>query len=182
MPLARVALLAAALAVVPVLAGAPHLGSVAFAFGSGGKSDAKQCKRGETYSRRAKKCVRDDSAELSDEDRYEAGRLLALAGQFDAAIETLRSADQGDPRVLNYLGFSKRKLGRFDEGMDYYRAALAIDPDFTLARSYMGQAMLEEGDREGALEQLRLIRDVTGPVSLEYIALRDAIADAGSVY
>ena len=36
--------------------------------------------------------------------------------------------------------------------------------------------MLESGDREGAREQLRLIRAATGPVSLEYVMLRDALA------
>ena len=168
-----------ALAIVPA---APFATGEALAAGSSSKSKAKTCKRGETYSRRAKKCVRDDSASLTREDRYEAGRLLALAGDFEGAIATLERADRADPRVLNYLGYSARKLGRVEEGMAHYRAALAIDPDFTLARSYMGQAMLQAGDREGALEQLRLIRAVTGPVSLEYVELRDALRDAGSVY
>ena len=168
-----------ALTIVPV---APFATGDARAAGSSGKSDAKTCKRGETYSRRAKKCVRDDSASLTSEDRYEAGRLLALTGDFEGAIAALERADRTDPRVLNYLGFAARNLGRVEEGMAHYRAALAIDPDFTLARSYMGQAMLQAGDRDGALEQLRLIRAVTGPVSLEYIELRDALRDAGSVY
>ena len=175
------AMLAIALAVTPVLT----LG-VTSALAAGGASKpteaATECESGEVYSEREKKCVEDESAALTNEDRYETGRALAHAGRLDEAIAVLETANAGDKRVLNYLGFAHRRAGRLDEGMAHYEAALAIDPDFTLARSYMGQAMLQMGDREGAAEQLRLIRAVTGPVSLEYVMLRDALAGGTDAY
>lgn len=160
----------------------PPAPALAAGGGTSTKQKASDCKRGEVYSERRERCVREDSSALTDDDRYETGRALAHAGRHDDAIRVLLAADAGDKRVLNYLGFAHRRAGMVDEGMRYYEAALAIDPDFTLARSYMGQALLERGDREGAREQLRLIRAVTGPVSLEYVMLRDAIAAGGSAY
>ena len=143
---------------------------------------ATECKAGEVYSEREKKCVEDTSSSLTDRDRFETGRALALAGRYDEAVAVLETADASDPDVLNMLGFAHRKAGRMADGMAHYEAALAIDPDHALTRSYMGQAMLETGDREGAREQLRLIRAATGPVSLEYVMLRDALASGTGAY
>ena len=146
------------------------------------KDKAATCEDGEVYSEREKKCVAEDSAALTEGDRYEAGRALAHAGRHDAAIRVLERADAADARVRNYLGFAHRKAGRLDEALDHYRAALRLDPGLTLARSYMGQALLAAGDAAGAREQLRLIRAATGPVSLEYVMLRDALGGAGTGY
>ena len=169
-------------ALLSLILAAPLAPALAAGGGSSTREEASDCKRGEVYSERRKRCVREDSSALTDEDRYETGRALAHAGRHDDAIRVLETADRSDVRVLNYLGFAHRKAGMVAEGMRFYEAALAIDPNFTLARSYMGQAMLESGDAEGAREQLRLIRAVTGPVSLEYVMLRDAIAAGGSAY
>ena len=141
---------------------------------------ATECERGEVYSDREKRCVPEDSAAATEADRFETGRALAHAGRLAEAIALLDRADANSADVQNYLGFAHRKAGRLDRAVEHYRLALAIDPNHTLARSYLGQAMLASGDREGAREQLRRIRAATGPVSLEYVILRDAIAAGGA--
>ncbi|MEM9104387.1 MAG: hypothetical protein AAGC96_01930, partial [Pseudomonadota bacterium] len=40
----------------------------------------------------------------------------------------------------------------------YYRQAVAMDPEYTLVREYMGEALLQKDDLAGALEQLAEIR------------------------
>ena len=174
-----------------LIATAVILGSVsiltapdAFAAGSSkpAKDEAKKCKRGEIYSERREKCVRDDSAGLTSDERYETGRAFAFDGRFEDALLALASADQDDPRVLNYMGYSSRKAGRLDEGMRFYEAALALDPDFALARSYMGQALLQQGDREAAEAQLAQIAAITGTRSANYLQLRDALRKGRSRY
>jgi Tfp pilus assembly protein PilF len=77
--------------------------------------------------------------------------------------------------VQTYYGFTARKLGDFDAGMAYYTAALVIDPDNILARSYMGQGMVERGDLVGARMQLSEIRARDGRQTWPEIALRMAI-------
>lgn len=175
------ALLAAGMIFAPA-----HVSFVSEALAAGGskpaKSEAKECKRGQVYSERRKKCVRDDSAALTSEDRYQTGRAFALDGRFEDAVVTLAAANQDDPRVLNYLGYSSRKAGRLSEGMRYYEAALALDPDFALARSYMGQALLQQGDRDGAEAQLARIETISGTRSDEYLQLYDALREGRSRY
>lgn len=121
-------------------------------------------------------------ARFSDDQLFEAAREFAYAGQPEHAIRALKAArNQDDPRILNYLGFAHRKAGRLELAMDYYRKALAIDADYLLARSYMGQGLIEMGDIDGARGQLVEIRDRGGKDSHAYRALAESL-DRGSTY
>jgi tetratricopeptide (TPR) repeat protein len=87
-------------------------------------------------------------------------------------------ADKNDPRVLNMLGFSHRKSGRIEVGLGYYQEALAANPDFVLAREYMGEAFLTLGDLASAKGQLSEIEKRCGKGCAEYAALERQIVDA----
>ena len=88
-----------------------------------------------------------------------------------------RVENQDDPRVLNYLGFAKRKSGRVEEGLTYYRRALGINPDFVLAREYMGEALLQKGDVSAAREQLNEIGKRCGTSCPSYVKLAGLMSD-----
>lgn len=96
---------------------------------------------------------------------------LARAGQYAAARDVLRLADQSDPRVLNYTGFVTRKLGDVDAALPYYQRALTIDPDYLLARAYLGEAYLQKGDPARALAELGEIERRCGRACAEYVEL-----------
>jgi tetratricopeptide (TPR) repeat protein len=85
-------------------------------------------------------------------------------------------ANKADPRVLNYLGYSHRKSGRIEVGLGYYQEALRIDPDYTLAREYLGEAHLQLGDVASARNQLDEIEMRCGKGCEEYAELADLIA------
>ena len=111
-----------------------------------------------------------------DDKLYEAAREFAYAGQYENALRALRAAsDQEDPRILNYLGYNTRKLGNMELGMRYYKRALQKDGNYILARSYMGQALIEQGDIEGARVQLVEIRDRGGENTWAYRALLQSL-------
>lgn len=181
-------LAAAALGAMTLLA-AP---STSFAAGDGGSSyssgkktkrtaqDDEKCARNRVWSERSKKCVRPDSAALTDDERYGTGRALAYAGDYANAIPILEASDKGRARTMNMLGFAHRKAGHVDKAMGYYRAALEIDPGYTLARSYMGVSLLDGGDRAGAEKQLALIRATTGTGTYEYKLLAKALGSDAS--
>ncbi len=61
---------------------------------------------------------------------------------------------QEQPRVLNLVGYNTRKLGDIDKGLDYYHRALQLDPNYLLAREYLGEGYLQKGDLAKAKEQL----------------------------
>lgn len=107
---------------------------------------------------------------------YTAAVALAEAGQHQEAIIMLDSLGKGDdPRVLNYLGFSHRKLGKVTEAVDYYTKALAVEPHFAAAREYLGEAHLNAGDVAKAKVQLDKIKAICGTGCSEYEKLEAAI-------
>lgn len=115
--------------------------------------------------------------EMSDDELYHAGYWLARKGEYAAALDYLRqSRDMNAPRVLTYIGFSLRKLGNWQEAMPYYERALAIDPNYVVARSYLGEAMLQAGDVHRARGELGEIERRCGTACEEFITLKDALA------
>ncbi len=118
-----------------------------------------------------------------DNKLYEAAREFAYAGQYENALRALRAAsDQEDPRILNYMGYNTRKLGDMQLGMTYYKRALQKDENYILARSYMGQALIEQGDIEGARVQLVEIRDRGGENTWAYRALLQSLGGERTTY
>lgn len=157
------------------------LSAAAFAAGEGGDSDAspagKDCKKGEIWDKSKKKCMKKQSGIIPDEDLYQQGRALAKQGHYDWAIEVLALVqNQNDPRVMNYTGYSHRKAGRLEIGITYYNKALAIDPNFVLAREYLGEGYVAAGRKDLAQLQLNEIANRCGTTCEEYKDLAAAIA------
>jgi tetratricopeptide (TPR) repeat protein len=120
---------------------------------------SKDCRGVRVWDEEKKRCVRPKKSSLDDAGLYRAVRELAYAGRFlDAQGVLAAMSDQNDDRVLTYKGFTERKLGNVDVAMGFYQKALKQNPDNILARSYMGQGLLEKGDKIGAVTQLREIQ------------------------
>lgn len=165
------------------LAAALAFSATSLAAGSGGDNDAspaaKKCKKGEVWSKAKKKCLKAKAGILTDEDLYQQGRALAKEGRYDWAIEVLAVVqNQEDPRVLNYTGYSHRKAGRLDIGITYYRKALTINPNFNLAREYLGEGYVAAGRIDLAKAQLAEIGQRCGTACDEYKDLSAAITAA----
>lgn len=145
--------------------------------GGGGSGPILPCPRGQIRDGTGS-CVDKSSQLLDDESRYAYGAFLAQSGRYSEAIDALSLAEnKDDPRILNYLGYAHRQQGRFDVGLGYYRQALKVDPDFVLAREYMGEAFLALGEVGLAREQLGEIATRCGTDCMEYKLLAEAIAD-----
>ena len=137
-----------------------------------------KCKKGEVWDKKQKKCVAAKSG-IDDDSIYEAGRDLANYGRYEEAIQVLQlAANKNDPRVLNYLGYSNRKIGHIELGMKYYQAAIAEKPDYTLVREYLGEAHLQLGNVDAAKSQLAEIQNLCGGTACEeYQDLAKEIAE-----
>src|SRR6218665_3932995 len=87
------------------------LAGSAWAAGGDGDASATQCSDGKVYDEASKSCV-DQKSELNDTQIYESARAFAYAGRYDEALAMLgRAKNQNDPRILNYYGYTNRKLG-----------------------------------------------------------------------
>ncbi len=142
-----------------------------------------ECSDGQIYDDDAKACVDADKQSFNDDDRYDAVRELAYAGAYDRAEAVIASADRpDDARFLNYQGFIQRKQGNMKDALDFYAAALAKDPDYLLARSYMGQGLAASGDTDGARAQLREIVARGGRDTWAYASLKLSLAGKPTSY
>jgi tetratricopeptide (TPR) repeat protein len=135
------------------------------------------CAAGQVWSSGTDACVDGRSAGLTDEDLYLAAGAFVLEARYAEALPLLfRIKDRNTPQVLNLIGYSTRKLGDIDKGIDYYRQALAVDPDYTKARQYLGEAYLLKNDVGKAKEQLDEIANLCGGPCEDYELLVAAIA------
>lgn len=164
MPLAP-RMLAAAFACIGLCAGAAGAAPVGQGWGPGERDGAAPvaCERGFVFSRSNQVCLKIGSDRFAEGELYEQGEALALAGQYENALEALGAVkDPPDPRVLTMSGYAKRKLGRFDEGIRDYLDALALDPDNADAREYLGEAYVETGKMDLARAELDRIKAICG--------------------
>ena len=135
-----------------------------------------KCEEGLIWDDKEKKCVKIQDSRLDDDTLFRAVRELAYAGRLTDAEATLARMTEGDSdRVLTYRGYLARKQGRIEEGMAFYDAALKANPDNLLARSYMGQGLVEQGELQLASAQLDEIITRGGAGTWAEEALRLAI-------
>ena len=134
------------------------------------------CEGGQIFDANTGLCVDVKSEAVTDDMRYEAARELAYAGAYDRALAVLASAEnQSDPRILNYFGFTNRKLGNQADAEQFYLAAIEANPDYILARSYYGQGLATKGDLAGAEAQLVEIAQRGGEDTWAFNSLERAI-------
>ncbi|MFK7941168.1 MAG: tetratricopeptide repeat protein [Roseovarius sp.] len=157
-------------------------------FAAGGETAPKpsettqSCTGGQVWDAATKSCVDVKSDLLNDDTLYGAVREFAYAGQYENAQQALaQMSDPNDDRVLTYMGFTTRKMGDVDAGIAYYEQAIANNPGNILARSYMGQALVEQGKLDAANRQLTAINAAGGQDSWAATSLRTAIK-TGATY
>ena len=140
------------------------------------------CKTGLVFDDKTKRCVNPKTGALDDRQLYEQGRALAVAGFYDNALVALEAVkDQHDSMVLTMIGYSKRKLGHYDEGLGYYRQALAINPDNANTREYLGEAFAEKGKLDLAKAELVKVEAICGTECEQYQDLAAVIAGTPKV-
>ncbi len=136
---------------------------------------AMGCKRGEAVLKDA--CTTLAVGVMSDAELYEQGKLLATESEYDWALDVLALiTKQDDAKVLNYIGYSHRKAGRLETGIEAYKKALDLDANFVQARAYLGEAYILAGKKDLAMVELAEIKTRCGVDCAEYKELEKAFA------
>ncbi len=121
-------------------------------------------------------CIGAARAETSDDELFYAGYWLAKTGRYAEALAYLNLARTKDERVLTYIGFATRKQGDVANAMPFYEAALAKNPDFVVARAYLGEAYLTRNEPARAKAELAEIAARCGMSCPAYTELDRHIA------
>lgn len=152
------------------------LPATAFAAGDN-SSDTPNCPRGQVYDQTKKGCVQAQSGVVDDQSFAATAYALAKAARFEEALAMLDFMRNPNTAVaLNYRGYATRKLGHIEEGIGYYKQAVALDPDYTLVREYLGEAYVIQGKIDLARTELREIEKRCGTTCEPYTDLAEAIA------
>ena len=74
--------------------------------------------------------------------------------------------------TLNYLGFTTRKLGDFENGEKYYLLGLEIDPKHVGINEYLGELYVVTNRLDLAKERLKILESCSCD---EYTELKEII-------
>ena len=104
------------------------------------------------------------------------GKEDKAQSKYEKAFKLLIKSNKkkpNQPDTLNYLGFTSRKLGDFENGEKYYLQGLAIDPKHTGINEYLGELYVATGRHNLAIERLEVLK---GCNCEEYEELKAIIA------
>ena len=122
-------------------------------------------------------------------DQYKAakklvnrGKKLDSKGKNDKALKLYNSAyeklleankiESRNPDILNYLGFTLRKIGNFEQAEKYYLQGLEIRPDHNGINEYLGELYVKTQRMDLAKERLAVLKDCNCE---EYKELKEVI-------
>ena len=94
--------------------------------------------------------------------KYEKkGKVDKANKRYEKALELLLKSNKKKPNnadILNYLGFTTRKLGDFKKGEKYYLEGLAIEPSHIGINEYLGELYVATNRMELAKERLEILK------------------------
>ena len=94
---------------------------------------------------------------------------------YNKAYEKLLEANKVDsrnPDILNYLGFTLRKVGKYEQAEKYYLEGLKIKPDHNGINEYLGELYVKTNRINLANERLAALK---GCKCGEYEELKEVI-------
>ena len=110
------------------------------------------------------------------------GKKDKAQSNYEKALKLLIKSNKKKPNeadTLNYLGFTSRKLGDFDNGEKYYLQGLAVDPNHRGINEYLGELYVATNRHNLAVERLEVLKSCN---CKEYDQLKAVIAGEKSKY
>jgi tetratricopeptide (TPR) repeat protein len=105
----------------------------------------------------------------SAKDLVKRGKKLESKGKNDKALKLYNSAykklleahklESRNPDVLNYLGFTLRKAGKYEQAEKYYLQGLEIKSDHNGINEYLGELYVKTQRMNLARERLAVLKN-----------------------
>ena len=117
----------------------------------------------------------DSSSDSSKESMYEdAVKLVKRAGKLEKKEKTAKAqklytqafskfekaykSDKKNPDILNYLGYTSRKTGNFEQAEKFYLKGLSIKPNHNGINEYLGELYVQTNRIDKANERLEVLK------------------------
>ena len=127
------------------------LANVCYAAGGSSSSNGNEAnlyKEAKKFIVRAKKLEKKDKVEKA---------LKLYSKAYDKLLKAY-DKDKENPDILNYLGFTLRKSGNFEEAEKFYLAGLEIKPNHKGINEYLGELYIKTNRIELAKERLEVLK------------------------
>ena len=138
-------------------------------FSAGSSSDSSSTKVKSNYDKAVES--------IKFAKKYEAkGKLNKAKKRYAKAQKLLLKSNLEKPNkadTLNYLGFTTRKLGDYENGEKYYLQGLAIEPNHIGINEYLGELYVATNRQDLAIERLEVLKSCN---CKEYKDLKEIIA------
>ena len=108
---------------------------------------------------------------FEEKDKLEKAKKRYLKAQKLLLQSNKKFTNKAD--TLNYLGFTTRKLGDYENGEKYYLEGLAVDPNHIGINEYLGELYVATNRHNLAVERLEVLSSCN---CQEYQELKDIIA------
>ena len=122
--------------------------SLAAMSGGGGNNQDNLYKAAKKLVIKAKKLEKKDKLEKA---------LKLYSRAYDKLLKA-NDKDKKNPDILNYLGFTLRKAGNFEEAEKFYLEGLKIKPDHEGINEYLGELYVKTNRIELAKERLKVLK------------------------
>ena len=104
----------------------------------------------------AKKLVK-QAGKLEKKEKIDKAKKLY--SQAFKKLEKAYSSNKKDPDILNYLGYTSRKIGNFEQAEKFYLTGLSIKPDHNGINEYLGELYVQTNRIDKANERLDVLKN-----------------------
>jgi tetratricopeptide (TPR) repeat protein len=154
---------------------------IAGAVDSTNPTNAPQQQSSSAKPGKAKATKKKTKKEKKSEQRFIDGYKAAHATiykrhDYAKGLDMLKALGRDDhPDVANLIGYTSRKLGRYEDSKTWYERALTADPSHSRTWSYYGMWHAEQGNLLKAREHLAKVASLCGTKCRDYTALKGVI-------
>ena len=123
----------------------------AYSAGSDSSDESKS-----NYYDDAKKLVK-RAGKLEKKEKIDKAKKLY--SQAFKKLEKAYSSEKKNPDILNYMGYTSRKIGNFEQAEKFYLTGLSIKPDHNGINEYLGELYVQTNRIDKANERLDILKN-----------------------
>ena len=123
----------------------------AYSAGSDSSDESKS-----NYYDDAKKLVK-RAGKLEKKEKIDKAKKLY--SQAFKKLEKAYSSEKKNPDILNYMGYTSRKIGNFEQAEKFYLTGLSIKPDHNGINEYLGELYVQTNRIDKANERLDVLKN-----------------------
>ena len=96
------------------------------------------------------------AGKLERKDKLDKAKKLY--SQAFSKLEKAHKENKKDPDILNYMGFTSRKVGNFEVAEKFYLQGLSIKPNHNGINEYLGELYVQTNRIDKANERLEVLK------------------------